>query len=136
MGKKAKALRKLFRKLEKKARAEAGLDLDPVDPKWTGLMLVCRKCMSKLPDGSPGRELRSAIKKAANDSGYGKRLRVAESGCLDICPKNGVTVCHVGRLRPAPTLAVLRPPFDARSVLRWVLEGDRPSPMRDETMDD
>jgi hypothetical protein len=54
-----------------------------VQPKWEGLVFVCRKCMKR----AGAEELRSTLKE-----GLGKGVRVVRSGCLKLCPKGRVCV--------------------------------------------
>ncbi|MGI4880112.1 MAG: hypothetical protein ACRYG4_21785 [Janthinobacterium lividum] len=67
-----------------------------VDTPATELIAICRKCSKKIdggfgPDGehSLAKTLRNAL-----DAGKGKRarLRIVETGCLDICPRHAVVV--------------------------------------------
>lgn len=65
---------------------------------WKGqLVLVCRKCQSKLKHdgGKKNRlaKLNKALKKRARQGEDGLRLHVVDVSCLKMCPKGGVTVC-------------------------------------------
>lgn len=95
---------------------------------WTDVILVCRKCSKKLnggfgPDGDEklAKVLRRTIARA--DAAAGRRKTkgrhasrgVIEVGCLDICPKDGVTT--VSASRPGQWLVVPR-----RTLIDEVLE--------------
>ncbi len=64
---------------------------------WTDAVLVCRKCTRKL-DGGFGPEgttkLAKLLRKELNGKAKGRKARVGvvEVGCLDVCPKQAVTV--------------------------------------------
>lgn len=55
---------------------------------WTELVLVCGKCARKAGAPKFGKRLKSALKEA----GAGKGIRIVDSTCLDLCPKNRVTL--------------------------------------------
>jgi hypothetical protein len=54
-----------------------------VQPKWEGLVFVCRKCMKR----AGAEELRSTLKEE-----LGRGVRVVRSSCLKLCPKGRVAV--------------------------------------------
>ena len=105
---------------------------DPIDEPapWSEVVLICAKCAAKLGRGRKGRtELRGEIKHALKHRGLGKQVRVVETTCLDLCPKNGQTIATrrslaegrlcvfaadadgttvVGRLFPRPSAEVQR----------------------------
>jgi predicted metal-binding protein len=64
---------------------------------WTETVLVCRKCTRKL-DGGFGKDgtakLAKLLRKELNGKAKGRKARVGvvEVGCLDVCPKQAVTV--------------------------------------------
>ncbi|GAC1405719.1 MAG: hypothetical protein NVSMB64_10800 [Candidatus Velthaea sp.] len=64
------------------------------------VLFICQKC-----DG--GKALRRTLKAAIKESGRKRAVRVVASGCLDVCPKQGVTVARASTGRPA-TYAVFR----------------------------
>ena len=60
---------------------------------WRDLVILCRKCGGKRKggfgeDGSD--DLRAALRKGLRAAGYGRSVRVIETGCLGICPKRAV----------------------------------------------
>jgi len=74
---------------------------------WSDLILVCRKCSRRIdggfgPDGDE--RLARILKRRLNPRTGGKgkprkqAVGVIETGCLDICPKNGVVVVRHGAL--------------------------------------
>lgn len=87
-------------------------------------VLVCRKCARKLdgegfgPDGD--RSLRTALKRAAKSGAWGRKVRVVETACLDLCPKRrqvAAAADGLGRGR----LLVIAPGADAAAVLDALL---------------
>jgi len=84
---------------------------------WQGqLVLACRKCQKKLK-GDPGLQalykLRKAVKRH-NKSHPDRTLHVLNVPCMDLCPKNGITVCNVAR--QPPRLSILREESEIEGV--------------------
>jgi predicted metal-binding protein len=67
---------------------------------WDGqVILACRKCQNKLKGN---RDLRSLAKLKKTAKRYNKKhpeqtLQVINVPCMDLCPKDGVTVCNPAR---------------------------------------
>lgn len=63
---------------------------------WSGeLLLACRKCQKKLK-GDLGRKDLAHLKKTVkqhNREHPERKLHVVGVSCMDLCPKDGVTVC-------------------------------------------
>ena len=74
---------------------------------WGSVVLVCRKCSRKL-DGGFGKKgkhaLADALEDALDGAGRGREVLVAETDCLDICPKRAVAVLRADR--PGEVLTV------------------------------
>jgi predicted metal-binding protein len=88
---------------------------------WSDVVLVCAKCAAKLGRGRKGRsDLRGEIKQALKQAGL-KGVRVADVGCLDLCPKGGQTVA-VGRQMANGRLTVVGPQANGAAVVRLLLE--------------
>src|SRR4051812_12771893 len=85
---------------------------------WEGeIILACRKCQKKLKrDGNP-RDLAKLKKtvKRFNEEHPEQRLHVVNVPCLDLCPKDGVTVCCPER--DATQLSILRSGEDLGRLL-------------------
>ena len=64
------------------------------------VLFVCQKC-------DDGKALRRALKRESKALGRKGAVRVVASGCLDVCPKQGVTVASTSSERVA-TYAVVR----------------------------
>ena len=67
-------------------------------------------------------DLRSEIKQALKNAGH-RELRVVACGCLDLCPKDGVTVAR-GRdlaIKP-PVLRVIGEDDRLDDVVDWLLD--------------
>ena len=84
---------------------------------WDGqLILACRKCQKKLK-GHHGLHALSKLKAAVkrrNAEHPGQALHVLNVPCMDLCPKDGVTVCD-----PAETplrLSILRSKGDIEKM--------------------
>jgi hypothetical protein len=92
-------------------------EVEPVPTRWDTLLLVCRKCIRKR-DGAAD-ELRRGLRRALRDLGVPDRhrIRVVETGCLDVCPKEGVTAARIGR-GPAGAVVVVPPPFDPEAAVK------------------
>jgi predicted metal-binding protein len=87
-----------------------------VSAKWGEILLVCRKCSKKLHGGfgeDGSRKLDKVLSKALKERGR-KDVKIVSVGCLDICPKNAVTVVKASE--PARVFLV-GPAMDASQVL-------------------
>jgi predicted metal-binding protein len=64
---------------------------------WRTVFIVCRKCGKKL-DGGFGRKrkesLRDVLRQALRDTGRRRDVRICETSCLGLCPKQGVTALN------------------------------------------
>lgn len=84
-------------------------DLKKYPASWTGqLILACRKCQKKLkrdPDLSSLAKLKKSVKRY-NKEHPDKLLHIINVPCMDLCPKDGVTVCCPAR--DAAGLSILR----------------------------
>lgn len=91
-------------------------DVELVPTRWDTLLLVCRKCIRKR-DGKAD-ELRRGLRRALRELEVPDRhrIRVVETGCLDVCPKEGVTAARIGRRSPGGVV-VVPPPFDAEAAV-------------------
>jgi predicted metal-binding protein len=66
---------------------------------WKSLVLLCGKCARKLDGGfgPKGRDtLRSTMRQALKDSGRRRDVRIIETRCMGLCPKNAVTMVGSG----------------------------------------
>ncbi len=67
---------------------------------WSTLLIACRKCGDKLGGGFGPKgkdDLADAYRQVLRDRGRRREVRILEVGCLDVCPKGGVTVMHGAR---------------------------------------
>lgn len=92
--------------------------MTPNPSPWRELVLVCRKCGTKL-DGGFGADrrenLRDLMKSVTRAAGLRKVVRVIETDCLDLCPEGAVSVLRVA----APqTILAVHPGADPAEVLR------------------
>ena len=94
---------------------------------WDELLLICRKCQKKQPgDALP---LRKWLKRELKARDLGRRVRIIDCGCLDLCPKRGVTMALGRELGDTKQLRVWRDSDDPRRVLDWVLDAVAPPPI-------
>jgi len=85
---------------------------------WSEVVLVCAKCAAKLDRGRKGKtELRGEIRHALKRRGLGKTVRVIETSCLDLCPKDGQTVA-TGRQVAAGRLSAFGANADGEAVVK------------------
>lgn len=95
--------------------------------RWSEVLLVCAKCGKR--QGLGRGEMRKRLKRAAKavpdarDFGgkaRGPRLRVAEVGCLGICPGKGVVAATAAGLSQG-RVVVLDPAVAGEAALRALL---------------
>jgi hypothetical protein len=85
---------------------------------WQGeIVLACRKCQKKLKRDGSLRDLAKFKKtvKRFNKEHPEQRLQLINVPCMDLCPKDGVTVCCPER--DAGQLSILRSGEDLRALL-------------------
>ena len=108
---------------------DAGLVLPPLAGRWARApfrraVLVCGKCERKLDGEGFGRggdqSARKALKRAAKSGLWGRKVRVVETGCLDLCPKRRQVVAAADALG-AGRLLVIAPGADPTDVLDALL---------------
>jgi len=88
----------------------------PVAARWKELILICSKCMKR----QDRKDLRSELRSQLKDAGR-KDLRVVACGCLDVCPRHGVTVARSNELGARlPALHVLDNGDDVAALRRWL----------------
>ena len=84
-------------------------DLKAYPASWSGqLVLACRKCQKKLKRDHhlcALAKLKKTVKRY-NKEHPDRLLHVINVPCMDLCPKNGVTVCCPAR--DAGSLSILR----------------------------
>ena len=86
---------------------------------WQRVLFVCGKCMKK----QDREDLRSELKRALRRAEL-RDVRVVLSGCLDLCPDDGVTLALGGDLGGAvPRLRVLANGADAERVVPLLQDG-------------
>lgn len=84
---------------------------------WSELVFVCSKCMKRQDRD----DLRGELKRAIKHAGH-RELRVVACGCLDVCPKDGVTIAR-GRdlaIKP-PVLRVIGMTDRVDDIVEWLL---------------
>lgn len=94
--------------------------LTAAKPTWRDdLLLVCRKCQKKSA-GIEGRPLSKWLKRELKHRGEGKRFRIVQVDCLDLCPKRAVTLLRGRDLAERKPLRVFRDGDDPQRLLRWL----------------
>jgi len=66
--------------------------------------------------------LRGELKRALKRRGLGDSIRIVDSGCLDLCPKDGQTVA-TGRQLAEGRLLVVDPKASGEDVARLLFGG-------------
>ena len=93
-------------------------------PTWKGdLLLACRKCQKKLKH-EPGMRGLAKLKKTIkrhNKEHPDALLHVISVGCMDLCPKAGVTICIPAR----QTFSILRNESEIEELYRQGDHGPR-----------
>lgn len=91
---------------------------------WCEVLILCRKCGGKCGGGF-GRKrkesLRTVLRQALRDAGRRRQIRVMETSCLGICPKNGVTALNA--TRPG-TIHVIKAGAAGSDAMRILLGDD------------
>lgn len=90
---------------------------------WKEVVFVCRKCSKAQPEGVDGQgtPLRKWLKRELKARGLGQRIRVVDSGCLDLCPKRGVTLARGSELMRSKPLRIYRAGDDPERLIDWLL---------------
>jgi predicted metal-binding protein len=70
-------------------------------PAECAVVFICEKC-GKGADFS-GRDLKQEIRARLKEDGRKGEVRVVLSSCLDLCPKDGITVAVASTARSKPT---------------------------------
>jgi hypothetical protein len=92
---------------------------------WRDVIILCRKCGKKCHGGfGPKRKqsLKDTLRQALRDVGRRRQVRIMETSCLGICPKDGVTALNA---TSPGTIHVIPAGADGLEVVRTLL-GDRP----------
>jgi predicted metal-binding protein len=88
---------------------------------WREVIILCRKCGKKL-DGGFGRKekdsLKDVLSQTLRDAGRRREVRVMETSCLGICPRDGVTALNAGS---PGMIHVIPAGTDAQVLLRTLL---------------
>lgn len=102
--------------MTKKPR-HASLDAPQPAP-FARIVLVCSKCMRKRDREDLRGDLRKALKQVGR-----KDVRVVVSGCLDLCPDDGITVARGHDLGADPArLHVFDADGDIDDLARWAVQ--------------
>ncbi len=75
---------------KKSSRAEA---IESREASWQEVVLLCGKCGGKLKGGfgEKGRDgLRDALRDTLRETGRRRDVRLVETGCLGVCPRDAV----------------------------------------------
>ncbi|MBE7212371.1 MAG: (2Fe-2S) ferredoxin domain-containing protein [Gluconacetobacter diazotrophicus] len=93
---------------------------------WTSVLLSCRKCARKLDGGfGPDRDdhFSDVVKRLLRERKQRRQVRLLETGCLGLCPKNAVVVLRAEA--PGRPLLVPRGADDA-ALAEQLLPVSRP----------
>lgn len=91
---------------------------------WSEVLFVCSKC-ARRNDRDAELPLRKWLKRELAERGLKKQVRVVEAGCLDLCPKKGVTLALGSELAASDQkkLRVHRRGDDREALIEWVTRG-------------
>ena len=67
---------------------------------WENIVLVCGKCARKLDGGygPKGKDkLRAVLREGLKESGHHRDVRIIETRCMGLCPKNATTLVVTSR---------------------------------------
>jgi predicted metal-binding protein len=74
---------------------------------WNTVVLLCGKCARKM-DGGYGRngkeKLRNVLREAFRENGHRRDVRIIETRCMGVCPRQAVTALNASR--PARILTI------------------------------
>ncbi|HEY0185044.1 MAG TPA: hypothetical protein VGC09_19760 [Rhodopila sp.] len=90
---------------------------------WRDIVVLCRKCGKKCDGGFGPKQkdsLKTVLRQELRDIGRRRQVRVIETGCFGICPKNGVTALNATH---PETLHVIPAGTDAEQAIRVLLGG-------------
>jgi predicted metal-binding protein len=97
---------------------------------WSdAVVLICEKCGKSLDglklkeEGSAPENMKKYLKGEMKERGFGKSIRVVNSGCLDICIKNKVAISYNPNdtsKHPQQTFTV-HPEEDREQILNYLL---------------
>jgi predicted metal-binding protein len=101
--------------------------MQEIKPLWmaSGVVLVCEKCYKqRIPEETPevaerigDFQLRDWLKAQCKEAGLGKRVRVVNTGCLDVCGKGLVTVSILPQGKGGPAESFSIDPIEEREAL-------------------
>ena len=101
---------------------------DPVSrpTPWRDVLLMCRECGKRLRGGFGAKrkdDLKTVPRQALREAGRRRDVRVMETGCLGLCPKQGVTALNASH----PSLIHVIPAgTDGEAAARTLLRGLHP----------
>ncbi len=98
---------------------------------WSeALFLICEKCGNSLDglelkeSGNASENLKKYLKGELKARGHGKKIRVINSGCLDICIKDSVAVSFnpVDTTKHQQGTLTVHPEEDREKILNYLLK--------------
>jgi predicted metal-binding protein len=91
---------------------------------WRNVIVICRKCGKRQKGGFGPKQkdsLRAVLRDALRAAGRRRDVKILETGCLGLCPKQGVTALNAGR---PGALHVIPSGMAADAALTCLLDGD------------
>jgi predicted metal-binding protein len=97
---------------------------------WSdAVVMICEKCGKSLDDlklkedGNASENLKKYLKGQMKELGHGKRIRVINSSCLDICQKNKVAISYnpVDTTQHQQQIFTVHPEEDRQQVLNYLI---------------
>jgi predicted metal-binding protein len=68
--------------------------------RWENIVLLCGKCARKLDGGygAKGKDkLRTVLREGLKETGHRRDVRIIETRCMGLCPKNATTLVITSR---------------------------------------
>ena len=94
----------------------------PIAARWNAAVFVCRKCMKRQDRDELRGDLRDVLK-----AGGRRDVRVIACGCMDLCPRDGVTIALGNELAESPPrLHILDNAQPVAALGAWLLESMPP----------
>lgn len=97
---------------------------------WSeAVVLICEKCGKSLDDlklhegGNASENMKKYLKSQLKEQGFGKQIRVVNSGCLDICLKNKVAISYnpTDTTKHAQQTFTVHPEQDREQILNYLI---------------
>lgn len=100
-----------------------------VEPPWSiGALLICTKCGKSISEDSlkdpsaVAENLKGFLKSELKEKGYGKKIRVVTSSCLDVCQAEFQAVSFCATNGKDSQQMILHPEKEKEELLKFLLD--------------